>query len=109
LCLTIMTGAGQSAGTPTGEDMIVFTANQSWFSRVYLLNLDGSVYNYFEYEFFRLVDFEVVDNEVYIAEAFAPRLEKIDLNTGELDVIIDDWSLYYFYDAAFDGTHFLCQ
>jgi len=48
----------------------------------------------------------VVNNELYVAEAFAPRVLKVNLETGELDVIIDDWSLYYFYDLAFDGTYF---
>ncbi len=94
------------AGTPTGEDMIIFTANQDWLSRIYLLNLDGSVYTYFEYDFFRFVDMEVVDNEVYVADAFAPRVYKLDLSTGSPDLIIDDWSLYYFYGLAFDGSYF---
>ncbi len=61
---------------------------------------------YHEYEFYRFTDMEVVGNELYVAEAFAPRLYKVDPLTGDLDVIIDDWSLYYFYDVAFDGTHF---
>jgi len=49
---------------------------------------------------------EVVDGELYIAEAFAPRVLKMDLETGDLEVFIDDWSLYYFYDVAFDGVYF---
>ncbi len=98
--------AGHAGGTPTGEDMIVFTAHQTWLSRIYLLNLDGSVYTYFEYDMYRLMDVEVVDNEVYVVDAFAPRMFRVDLNTGGLDLVIDDWSLYYFYDLAFDGAYF---
>jgi hypothetical protein len=49
---------------------------------------------------------EVVEGELYVAEAFAPRVYKVDPETGDLDVFIDDWSLYYFYDVAFDGTYF---
>ena len=88
------------------EDVIVYTASQSWNSRIYLLRPNGSVIRYFEYEFYRFADLEVVNNEIYAAEAFAPRLLKIDMDTGDLEVIIDDWSLYYFYDVAFDGQSF---
>jgi len=93
------------AGT-FANSVIVYTAHQEWPSRIYLLRADGSVITYYEYDFTRLVDLEVVNNQVYVAEAFAPRAYKINLDTGNLDLIIDDWSLYYFYDLAFDGTYF---
>ena len=88
------------------EDIIVYTANQNWLSRIYLLRMDGTVINYFQYDFYHFTDIEVVNNELYAAEAFAPRVYKINLITGDLEVIIDDWSLYYFYDVGFDGTYF---
>jgi len=88
------------------EDVIVYTAHQSWPSRIYILKMDGSFINYFEYDFYRFVDLEVVDNELYVSEAFAPRTYKVNLTSGELDLVIDDWSLYYFYDLAFDGEFF---
>lgn len=88
------------------EKMIVFTANQEFLSRIYLLRMDGTVYKYFEFFAYRFVDVEVIDNELYAAEAFAPRVYKVDLYTGDLEVIIDDWSLYYFYGLCFDGTYF---
>lgn len=88
------------------QDVIVYTANQGFFSRIYILDLNGSVLNYFEYENFRFCDTEIVNHELYVAEAFAPRIEKVNLDTGELEVIVDDWSLYYFYNIAFDGTFF---
>ena len=59
------------------EDIIVYTANQGFFSRIYILNMSGSVLNYFEYENFRFCDTEVVNNNLYVAEAFAPRVEKV--------------------------------
>jgi hypothetical protein len=68
--------------------------------------MNGTVQNYFEYSFTRMADLEVVNNEVYVAEAFAPRVYKVNLTTGNLQVVIDDWSLFYFYGLAFDGTHF---
>jgi hypothetical protein len=87
-------------------DSIVYTANQDWFSRIYVLDLGGSVERYFEYEFYRFCGMEIVDGEVYLAEAFAPRVLRVDLDTGDLEVIVDDWTLYYFYDVAYDGTFF---
>jgi len=88
------------------EDVIVYTAHQDWLSRIYVLRMNGTIIDYFEYSFYFFADLEVVNNEVYAAEAFAPRTYKVDLYTGALDLVIDDWSLYYFYDLAFDGTYF---
>jgi len=88
------------------EDVIVYTAHQNWLSRIYILKMDGSVINYFEYDFYRFVDLEVVDNELFVSEAFAPRTYKVNLTSGDLELIIDDWSLYYFYDLAYDGNFF---
>jgi hypothetical protein len=74
-------------------------------SRIYLLRSDGSIITWFHYDPYRFVDLEVVDNRVYAAEAFAPRVLEVDLYTGDLEVVVDDWSLYYFYGVAFDGTY----
>jgi hypothetical protein len=89
-----------------GEHFIVYTAHQDWPSRIYIMNMNGVVQDYFEYSFYRFVDLEVVNNEVYVAEAFAPRVYKVNLTNGDLQVVIDDWSLLYFYDLAWDGTFF---
>ena len=91
------------------EDLIIYTAHQEWLSRIYLLRLDGSVYDYQEFEFYRWCDVEIIDNELYVVDAFAPRLYHVDIETWELDVVIDDWSLYYFYDVAFDGNYFYVE
>ncbi len=88
------------------DDVMIFTANQNWLSRVYVMDMGGGVIDFHEYDFYRFTGMEVVDGELYIAEAFAPRVYKVDPATGDLDVFIDDWSLYYFYDVAFDGTYF---
>jgi hypothetical protein len=90
------------AGSPAREH-IIFTANQEFLSRIYVLTMDGSVERYFEYDFYRWCDMEVVDGELYVAEAFAPRVYRVDIETGDLEVVVDDWSLYYFYGLAFDG------
>lgn len=105
-CLAIISTVLAVTSVASGENMIVFTANQNWLSRVYILRMDGSVHDYFEYSFYRFVDMEVVDNELYAADAFAPRVYKVDPVTGGLDVIIDDWSLYYFYGLAYDDEFF---
>jgi len=90
----------------TSKDIIVFIANQGWFSRIYILNMDGQIVNYFEYEYYIFCDVEVVDNELYVTDWVAPRLYKVDLSTGNLDIIVDDWNLLYMYDVAFDGAFF---
>jgi len=94
-----------SASLPA-EELMMFTANQYFMSRIYTLSTNGTVQNYFSYDNYHFCDMEVVNNELYAAEAFAPRVYKIDIDTGDLEVIIDDWSLFYFYDIAFDGTYF---
>jgi hypothetical protein len=102
----LTTPVARSPANSFPQDVIVYTAHQEWLSRIYLLGMDGSVIDYFEYSFYYFADLEVVNNEVYAAEAFAPRVYRVDLHTGVLDLVIDDWSLYYFYDLAFDGTYF---
>jgi hypothetical protein len=109
ISLTWMTLAALVVASPVAtlaDDLIVFTANQEFLSRIYLLDSDGNVIDYHQYDFYRWVGMEVVDGELYVAEAFAPRVYKVDPVTGDLEVFIDDWSLYYFYDVAFDGTYF---
>ncbi|MBD3277980.1 MAG: hypothetical protein GF388_06760 [Candidatus Aegiribacteria sp.] len=69
------------------------------------MNMDGQVLDWHQYEFYRLCDLEVVDGEVHVVDAFAPRSFVVDLQTWELETIIDDLSLYYFYDLAFDGVY----
>jgi hypothetical protein len=90
----------------SGESMIIYTASQSWNSRIYILNMDGSLYNYYEYEYYIFSDMEVVNNEVYVVDWVAPRLYKFYPESGNLEVIVDDWSLLCMYDVAFDGTYF---
>ena len=87
------------------EDVIVYSCYQNFNSRIYILGMDGSVYDWFQYDMYRICDLENVNGDVHLAEAFAPRSYRIDLQTGELDLIIDDWFLYYFYDLAFDGNY----
>ncbi len=109
VCLLLVLSAvalvGATEPTLGDGDRIVFTAHQGWLSRIYLLYPDGSVDRYIEYEFYYLADLEIVHNDVYLAEAFAPRVLKLDLESDYLDVVVDDWSLYYFYDVGFDGAH----
>jgi hypothetical protein len=95
-----------SLAVALADDVIVFTANQDFLSRIYVLDADGNVIRYHHYDFYRWVGMEVVDGQLYVAEAYAPRVYKVDPETGGLQVFIDDWSLYYFYDVACDGTYF---
>jgi hypothetical protein len=90
--------------------IIIYSARQDWppMSRLYLLRMDGTVIDYFEYSNVRFCDFEVVDNELYVVEALCPLVYKVDIETGDLEQIIFDLSLIYLYDLAFDGTYFYC-
>jgi hypothetical protein len=88
------------------DDIMVFTANQDFLSRIYMMDTAGDLIDYHQYDFYRFVGMEVVEGELYVADAFAPRVYKVVPETGDLEVFIDDWTLYYFYDVAFDGTYF---
>ena len=108
----ILGTAGAQADTPRPRDgryvgdVIVYTASQSWLSRIYVLDMNGSVLHYFEYEYYIFSDVEVVENEVYVTDWIAPRVYKVDVETGGLTVVVDDWSLIYMYDLAWDGSYF---
>ena len=47
------------------EDAMVYTAHQDWPSRIYVLRMDGTIVNCFEYWYYRFVDTELVNNELY--------------------------------------------
>ncbi|MCD4707823.1 MAG: hypothetical protein K8S62_08795 [Candidatus Sabulitectum sp.] len=93
------------SGAGIAKDVIVYTCYQGFNSKVYIMDTDGTVLDWFQYDNYRLCDLELIDGEVHIADAFAPRSFILDLENGDLDLIIDDWSLYYFYDIAFDGSY----
>lgn len=90
----------------SSDEFIVFTANQGLLSRIYVLNMDGTVHTYHEYENYRWQDITVIDNEVFIAEAIMPGIYKVNILSGELTLIMHDFWLYYFYGLAWDGTYF---
>jgi len=105
----VVTNESASRSERYAGDVIVYTASQGWLSRIYVMRMDGTVLHYFEYEYYIFSDLEVVDNEVYATDWVAPRLYKIDIETGALDVIVDDWNLYYMYDVAWDGVYFYAK
>ncbi len=88
------------------EDFIVYTAHQNFNSRLYLLHMNGTEFKHYDYSDVRLCGLEVVNNEVYVAEAFCPLVYKFDPYTGNLETVIFDISLYYCYDLCFDGNYF---
>ncbi|MBD3380966.1 MAG: hypothetical protein GF404_02090, partial [candidate division Zixibacteria bacterium] len=67
---------------PRGDSMMIYTAHQSFDSRIYILDLSGNVMNYYHYTNYFFGGLEVVDGEVYAAEAFAPRVLKVNLADG---------------------------
>ncbi|MBD3335169.1 MAG: hypothetical protein GF355_06600, partial [Candidatus Eisenbacteria bacterium] len=76
--------AAAVVGPAGAADHIVFTANQGWLSRIYVMDMNGAVERFFEYEFYRFYDMEVVGGELYVAEGYAPRLYRVDIETGDL-------------------------
>ncbi|MFP4472094.1 MAG: T9SS type A sorting domain-containing protein [Bacteroidales bacterium] len=94
-------------GTVSAQnDYIIFTAYQDFVSRLYVLEMDGSIADYHEYVNYRLLDMVVIDNEVYVTDAFIPCVYKVDIFTGELELVLHDLWLFYFYGVAWDGTYF---
>ena len=70
------------------------------------MRMDGSVRAYHEYAFYYMADLATVGNDVHVAEAFAPRSYRVNLENGDLDLVVDDWNLFYFYGLAWDGDWF---
>ncbi len=93
-------------GHSQNNEYIVFTAYQNFNSRLYVLEMDGTVVNYHEYLNYRLQDMTVINNEVFVSDAFIPCVYKVDIYTGELELIVHDTWLFYFYGLAWDGNYF---
>jgi len=104
--ITLLVILSISTVPASGEDVIVFTASQSWNSRIYVMNMSGSVLDYWEYTYYIFSDIEVVNGEVYVTDWVAPRLYKVDISDGSLEIIVDDWNLLSMYDVAWDGNYF---
>jgi hypothetical protein len=88
------------------EDLVVFTAHQSFDSRIYVLRPDGSTRDMYEAFNFYAADVEVVDGEVYVVEAFQPKVVRLDIDTGQRTPLITDISLIVFYDVAYGARIF---
>ena len=46
------------AALAQADDIMVFTAHQNFLSRIYIMDMNGTVIRHFEYDFYRLVDTE---------------------------------------------------
>jgi len=95
-----------SAGSLVAGELMVYTASQGLLSRLYVLDGDGSVVRYHEYENYILADLEVLDNQVYVVDWVAPAVFRVDLESGELFQTVVDLSWLYLYGVASDGTYF---
>lgn len=85
---------------------MVFTAYQGFNSRLYVMDAGGNVQQYHEYVNYRLQDMTVINNEVYVTDAFIPCVYKVDIFTGDIELVVHDLWLYYFYGLAWDGNYF---
>lgn len=86
------------------ETVMIYTAHRGTDSRIYLQWPSGET-KVHQYSTSRLTDVEVMDHQVYIADAIAPRVYKLDMKTGDLAPVIDDWSLIVFYSVFSDGQY----
>jgi parallel beta-helix repeat protein len=68
--------------------------------------MNGSVINFYEYDWFLLGDVTVINNRCYATDWVAPCLYRVDLGTGNLTVVVNDPSLLSMYDVTYDGTYF---
>jgi len=86
---------------------MVYTANQGFLSRIYVLDMSANVLRHFEYVYeHTFLDLEVIDNEVYALDWVTAAVYKVDLDTGGLDLIVADFALDLVRGVAFDGTFF---
>ncbi len=104
--LMVVLTLSSAADPAAAEELVVFTAHQSFDSRIYVLRPDGSIRDMYEAFNFYAADVEVVDGEVYVVESFQPKVVRLNLDTGQRTPLITDISLIVFYDVACDGTWF---
>lgn len=88
------------------SNIVVYSAHQNLNSRIVLINFDNVVINKFDYSNKNFLDLEVVNNYVYALDTLNPSVYKINIETGNLELIIDDSSLIDPYSLAFDGNYF---
>ena len=106
ICLLLLSLLIYQEAVSQANHHIVFTAYQNFISRLYVLEDDGSVLQYHEYVNYRLQDMTVIDNEVYVSDAFIPCIYRVDIYTGDLELVVHDLWLFYFYGVAWDGNYF---
>jgi hypothetical protein len=88
-------------------DLIVYTANQGFLSRIYVLDGDADVLRYFEYSYeHTFLDLEVIGTDVYVLNWVDAGVYRVDLDTGALELVVADFALDLVHGVAFDGTYF---
>lgn len=88
-------------------DLIVYTANQGFLSRIYVMDENGQPLRFFEYSYeHTFLDLEIVDQQVYVLNWVDAGVYRVDLNTGALELIVADFALDLVHGVAFDGTFF---
>jgi predicted nucleic acid-binding protein len=71
------------------EELMVYTANQGFLSRIYVLDMNANVLRYFEYSYEHTwLDLEVVDNEVYALDWVTAAVYRVNLDTGAVDLTV---------------------
>ena len=92
--------------SPPDSNIVVYSAHQNLNSRIVLINNDNMVINKFDYSNKKFLDLEVVNNIVYALEALNPSVYRINIETGNTELIIDDSNLNNPYSLAFGNNYF---
>ena len=104
--IALALAAAATAAADAG-DLIVYTANQGFLSRIYVLDASGGVERFFEYSYeHTFLDLEVIGGEVYALNWVNAAVYKVDLETGALELTVADVVLDLVRGVAFDGAHF---
>jgi len=91
----------------SAEDLMVYTANQGFLSRIYILDMNANVVRFFEYSYdHTFLDLEVIADEVYVLDWVPAAVYRVDIETGALELVVADIVLDLVQAVAFDGTYF---
>jgi hypothetical protein len=89
------------------DDLMVYTANQGFLSRIYVLDMNANPIRYFEYSYeHTFLDLEVIRNQVYVLDWVTAAVYRVDLDTGDLELTVADIALDLVRGVAFDGSYF---
>jgi len=88
------------------SNIVVYSAHQSSNSRIVLISFDNTVLNKYDYSNKKFLDLEVVDNELYALDTINPSVYRINVDNGDLELVINDPNLINPYSLVYAGNYF---